>query len=325
MKFGDLVDSGVKELGVRFTFVSILPTALLFLYILILVWSGAPGKTPSFASAAAHVKALESSNAIFLGLVVLALAAVTQPLQLNMVRLLEGYWGYTRLARFFSDLAVGLQRKRRTLLKSAQCVQSTQNISAKKRGEMIAAAVKLRDFYPSDQNLLPTALGNVLRAAEENAGKRYGLDAVVVWPRLYPLISGSLSVVLRDQRNQLDIAARFCCMCLLGTVVTIGMLFHHGLWNLLALALLVLAWGSYRAAIAAALAYGVNVQTAFDLHRFELYKALKLPMPKDRNTERAANRKLSLFLRQGKPVNLQYSFEAMEQENGEHIEKELHH
>jgi hypothetical protein len=37
--------------------------------------------------------------------------------------------------------------------------------------------------------MLPTMLGNTLCAAEFRARSRYGLDVVVLWPRLYPLLS----------------------------------------------------------------------------------------------------------------------------------------
>jgi hypothetical protein len=39
----------------------------------------------------------------------------------------------------------------------------------------------------------PPGLGNVLAAMEDGAGRTYGLDAVIVWPRLYPLWANSPS------------------------------------------------------------------------------------------------------------------------------------
>ena len=75
-------------------------------------------------------------------------------------------------------------------------------------GEREAAARRLRR-YPPPAAILPTLLGNTLRAAEFRAGSRYGLDAVVLCPRLYPLLGDKVSATLNDLRDQLDLAARF--------------------------------------------------------------------------------------------------------------------
>jgi hypothetical protein len=59
------------------------------------------------------------------------------------------------------------------------------------------------------------AQGEVGRAAEAQQGDRYGLDMVVIWPRLYPSTCDSLSEALTGLRDQLDAAARLCVVLLL--------------------------------------------------------------------------------------------------------------
>jgi hypothetical protein len=76
---------------------------------------------------------------------------------------------------------------------------------SEKEKDIIATATwKQRQYYPNKDRLLPTALGNILRAGEDITTDRYGLDAVVVWPRLYPLLPKELKSILNDLRNQLD-------------------------------------------------------------------------------------------------------------------------
>jgi hypothetical protein len=174
------------------------------------------------------------------------------------------------------------------------------------------AAAKLRRLYPPEQAVLPTSLGNVLRAGEYRAGRRYGLEATTVWPRLYPLLGERVAALVDDQRDQLDLTARFCVVFAIASAVSFGLLITQGWWLLVAGGALILAWLSYRAAVSAALAYGEGIETAFDLHRFDLLRALHLSLPPDRQSELEANSRLSEFfvsgevLMEGKPLNFIY-------------------
>lgn len=146
--------------------------------------------------------------------------------------------------------------------------------------------------------MLPTMLGNVLRSSEGRAGSRYGLDAIIVWPRFYPILSNKVTAVLDDLRDQLDLAARFCVMFGVATMISIVFLAADGWWLTAAAVTLAGSLLSYRAALAAAAAYGQALEAAFDLHRFDLLTALHLPLPADLIGEVPANQELSRFLRQ---------------------------
>ena len=47
-----------------------------------------------------------------------------------------------------------------------------------------------------DHLVRATGLGNALAAMEDSAGAAYGLDAVVAWPRLYPLLGDKVRAVV---------------------------------------------------------------------------------------------------------------------------------
>jgi hypothetical protein len=74
--------------------------------------------------------------------------------------------------------------------------------------------------------------------------------------------------------------------------------------------------------ISAAIAYGVTLDAAFDLHRFDLLEALHLPLPLDRKTERIFNKDLSDSLRQGVQVNFRYTHGVQERREYEAEGKE---
>ncbi|MGI8777554.1 MAG: hypothetical protein ACR2LJ_09245 [Acidimicrobiales bacterium] len=97
-----------------------------------------------------------------------------------------------------------------------------------------------------------TALGNVLRAAEYRAGRLYGLDTVVMWPRLYPLLPAAMRDLVGDLRLQMDVVARFTVTFLAAAAISAALLATHGWWLLVPAGALVLAACSYGATVAAA-------------------------------------------------------------------------
>src|SRR4051812_34759868 len=98
MTFDSLVGGSFKTFGTRFSLVGLLPSGLLCLFVLALIWSGAPERAPEFERVAQLVADLRPMETAGLAASILLLALVLQPLQLPMVRILEGYWGGSWLA-----------------------------------------------------------------------------------------------------------------------------------------------------------------------------------------------------------------------------------
>jgi hypothetical protein len=301
---GDSLISAAGDLGTRFRFVSLLPMALLALYALALYWSGAPGQPPDVARVITHARQAAGWAGFLLALAILTAALITEPLQVSLIRVLEGYWGESLPGQLLAAPGKAFNRRRRDRLDRRQRQTGTgrpdsgsTRQTVRQQAAREQAARKLR-AYPPRSATLPTRLGNVLRAAEHRAGSRYGLQATSAWPRLYPLLSDKLTGVLDDLRDQLDLAARFCVAFGLATVLSLCCLGGHGWWLAVAAGTFLGAMLCYRAAVTAAAAYGEAIETAFDLHRFDLLKALHLPLPADLVVERAANQRLSRFLAQ---------------------------
>ena len=308
MSVSDLIGFG-RDMGTRFALIGLLPGGFLALFVLALVWSGAPGDAPDLDRVLDHARDLDAwaGGLLFLALVVTAL--VLQPLQLGLVRALEGYWPARVRA-----LGLDRQQRRYDTLATAAAPRAAMPDAAE-LAAMADAESRLRRLFPADPAwLLPTRLGNALRAAETRAGEPYGLDAVVAWPRLYPLLPDGVRALVDDQRDGLDLAARFCAVFAAAAVVSLVLLVTHGWWLLVPAGCLLLAWLSYRGAIAAAVAYGEGIRAAIDLHRFDLLTAMHLPLPATLEQERAVNEQLSLFLRQSWPVDFVYEHGARDAE-----------
>ena len=301
MSVVDLIGLG-RDIGARFALVGLLPGVVLALFVLALLWSGAPGEAPDLDRILDEARELDAWAGGLLFLTLLVAAIVAQPLQLGLVRWLEGYWpGVAR------PLAARRRARyeRRVDALEATTAPRRKPLTPEELATMSDAASELR-LLPPREYLMPTRLGNALRAAEVRAGEPYGLDVVVAWPRLYPLLSDPVRAVVDGQRDALDVNARFCSVFAAAAVIAAGLLAAHGWWLLVPAGCLVLTWLAYRAAVAAAIAYGESIRSAVDLHRFTLLEALHLPLPATPEEEWALNAKLSRFLLQGVPLDAAY-------------------
>ncbi|HEY7032501.1 MAG TPA: hypothetical protein VH482_14265 [Thermomicrobiales bacterium] len=195
-----------------------------------------------------------------------AIANILAALTTTTVRWYEGYnlpgplrdWGRTRQLREWQQLTNRLQDD---------------------------DAYQRRYFaYPQDSGRVrPTRLGNVLTAAEEYPQRVYRLDAVIWWPRLAPL----LPEVLRAQIDAVvtPLVALLNLSSLLTVVSLIGggflFLTEERAWPFVVVfgGGLIVARLCYVAAIGQAAAYGSVVRASFDLHRTDVLKQMRIPVP----------------------------------------------
>lgn len=318
MPIGGLLGGEFKELGLRFNLVGLIPTTLTVLYVIALVSSGAPWTEPNIQSVLNRARGLDTKDLVLLMIFIVPLTLVLQPLQLSLVRVLEGYWGDGWMGKHVSSLGIGVHRRRRSRIEELAGHPMESKPGAEESAVRARAALRLKQLFPSEERLLPTRLGNLLRAAEERAGSDYALDAVLVWPWLYPLLPASVTIALEDHRNQLDFCLRTCACFLFAALISAVFLIDYMKWLAVPAACLLMAWVSYRAALAAALGYGTQMRVAVSLHRFDLLGALHLALPVNDEEERRANRDLCTHLYQvGKTVHFTYMHEIPRPSGGE--------
>ncbi|WP_323122173.1 hypothetical protein [Burkholderia alba] len=306
MKFDALFEAGFKELGARFFLIAFLPILSVALLIVSLDASGAPDAPPSWARFVRAMNDFDLTKWVGLIFVVLVLAFVTMPLQDALVRIVEGYWGRLATGGLGRCCVRYQQGKRAKLVDAVQNLPDNPTASQKLSTD--SAARRLSKYYPSDADrVLPTGLGNALRAAEDLATSRYGLDAVVMWPRLYPYIDAALGGLVDSARNQFDVSIRLVPTFVICAAVSLGFLHGHGVWLAMPAGFALMAILGYRASIEAAAAFGVVMNAAIDLHRFDMLEGLHLPMPADLDAEKTSNRAISDFLRQGIAHGLPYA------------------
>lgn len=241
-------------------------------------------------------------------LVIVVSASAIQRLDLTTLRLLEGYW--PRWLNWLRNLCAQWQyrsmhkkqeRFDRLVAEEEKAIQEKKSILPEKRRERVQLSLKLRLAPQKPESFMPTKLGNILRSAENRPSGRYGLVSTICWPRLWLLLPSDTKQEITEARATLNTAARIILWSFLFLVWTIWA------WWVPIMALLVAIW-SYRWALSSAEVYGDLLESAFDLHRFELYKAVHFPTPKDTSEEKEKGAQLTAYLFYGlvsEPVTYQ--------------------
>jgi hypothetical protein len=228
-------------------------------------------------------------------LLLVASSTVVAWLQLPMLRLAEGYlpWPLRGAQHWLASLWQTPLNKRRKRWEALQKISAPLR-TARQKAEY-ARLDALRARYPADErNLLPFPLGNLLRAAEEYPYVRYGLVTEVCWPRLWLLLPQEMQTTISLARQRLDRAAQLAIWGLFFCVWSVW-----AWWVVLVALGIVVA--AYWAMMQAASVYVDLLRAAFDVQRFALYVALRLPVPATSSEERALGETLSEYLFRGLP------------------------
>lgn len=226
-------------------------------------------------------------------LIVSTSAIVVQRFELLVLRFLEGYW-----PRWMRPLRSWLLKRQAVQVKKSEqrfqvlASRGLEKLNSEELDEYVRLDWQLKQTPVQSDRLMPTRLGNILRAAERRSLEKYGLDAVICWPRFWLLLPDNVKTDLTETRANLNSAVRVWIWSILFLV--------WGIWTWWAiLAGILSALLAYRWMLDAAVIYGDLVESAFDLHRTALYKSLRWPMPTNPAEERRIGEALTTYLWRG--------------------------
>lgn len=305
MWFASLLTSSAASFG-RILIVGLLPNAIMIAFVWLLL------RAHSFTGASNWHQLVPADlrtdvlQVLIALLVITLLTVLVQPFQLRAVRLLEGYWDGWRLTAHVAPVLVECQTRKKEAYARliidlgdqlsqlddlpAAIMLSDQRKRQREHARMAAARqramLKLQRYpRPTDTGkqetpLLPTALGNALRTGETSAGERYGVDTLRSWPRLYPLLSDKVTTVYASARDSLDAASNFCISFFVVFVIAVAALADEPKAYWIPALAFFLCCLSYVGSVAAAVTFTTYVRVAYDLHRFDLLKAMHYELPK---------------------------------------------
>jgi hypothetical protein len=236
---------------------------------------------------------LSTEWVVAVALVTMLLTALLHVLNTPLIRFYEGYpWkdslvGRWRVAHYRAKLRNARQeasraqmlieemRKRKT---GGGRVKALENKHAD-------AARAARALYPeAESSVLPTQLGNLIRAFENYPRLQYGMSSIPLWPRLISKIDKEYAGAVDDAKVPFDFMINVSALSTVMALALLGfsLLFPVPLtkprtwvpWALEVVIFSALAYASYRGSVGRASAWGEMVKGAYDLYRRDLLKQL---------------------------------------------------
>jgi hypothetical protein len=308
----DLGTTAGSRIGRYLSLVSVLPSAVLVLFVVLLASSGAWSGSPNWSRAIDTIAHPGIGSAFALSTVALILGLGLHPLQFALVQLYEGYWGSSEVARRLAFMRATRYWEMIRYLREEQA-QLGRSLDPKDLIGLIRATATINEmeriiasFPPNAEEFLPTRLGNVLRHYERQAGKPFRLNVLTVLPSLVQASPERDVAYLNDQRSSLDLAVRLSMTSLLATAAALLFLWDDELWLLIALVPYGFAYLSYRGALVAAHEYGTAIVSLFALNRHVLYERLGLARPEDTGAERDQNLEVDALYKFDEDTDLEY-------------------
>ena len=227
-----------------------------------------------------------------------------RPFQLRNQRLAEALYGelvklkeaYTRI---LAELSVAPEGAERTQLeqKRASLALEIQRVH-----EEVKQRAPIQRLPRRLEMVKPTALGNAFAVIEEYPYERYGMDGMLFWPRLRPLVDEQYATALVNTKMVLDLLLNLSLLAGVFGAEAVGFGLGRGPdWWLVAVGAgaWCLAYVFYRGGVSTAYTLGDIICLCFDFFRSRLLEQFGLSQPSSLEEEQALWLRLGQFLRYG--------------------------
>jgi hypothetical protein len=209
-------------------------------------------------------------------------AAVLASQWRNIIRLYEGY----PLQRLLPSLAASSKRYQ---------LRRYENI------ERAGRWYELYYDYPEDEReILPTRLGNILRAAERHGYYRFGAETIVLWPRIVHVAPQQFLVDVDDARASLEFLLVLSFLLSTFGLIELPVLLLLGSPSWLVLACFLGgiggAYAAYISSFGAAREYGEQLRAGTELYRHDVLEKLQVEVPGSVRDERGTWSRVNRFL-----------------------------
>ena len=132
---------------------------------------------------------------------------------------------------------------------------------------------QLMRFYPNREYILPTRLGNTLRAAEFYPYRLYRIEPISAWPKLASVVPEAYAKQVAEQETNFVFVLN---LTVVGIAIAVNQFFF--LDNRIAISALA-SFVLYLVSCSAALQWGEYMRSVFDLYHLDLLKQLGVHLP----------------------------------------------
>lgn len=146
---------------------------------------------------------------------------------------------------------------------------------------------ELAERFPEKEWILPTSLGNIIRAFEVYPRIMYGLDDIYGWNRLLAVLPKSYITQIDDAKSQTDFWLNLTVLSFLALLEYAGFTIYTGHLRVywFPALMVVSAFLAYKLAGGAALEWGELIKSAYDVFLPKLIKEAHLQPPKTKDED----------------------------------------
>ncbi|MBK9498681.1 MAG: hypothetical protein IPO06_04715 [Leptospiraceae bacterium] len=198
---------------------------------------------------------------------------------------------------------------------------------SKNEKEKIVAIEKLHFEFPVQEELiLPTRLGNIIAAFENYSFDKYGIDAVLLWPRMIPILEKENYLnIIAQEKGIFDFLLNLFYIVLVSGLLSISAYSYsqNVTGSVISLMITIISLPIiYYGLISSAIAWGNTIKVSFDLYRNQLWKQFRLTNDCSPEDELVIWRMLSTFIREKSASNFYTELNVMDFANFNEYYKE---
>jgi hypothetical protein len=272
--FGDLA----RSFGRTFLIAHLVPAILFVSVNMIVVIFGLLAPPTWIIWEKFGIKYLDQKTVVLL-LIAFFLGIILQQFNTQIIKIYEGYcmdW-FPKWFPLYRLMALSHKHQNRLY---CECWKDIQRSKGKKE-DTRSKEFRLTRSFPDKKEILPTTLGNIVRAFESYVSKIYNIDPITGWIRLTAVIPRSYKEEIEKSQNDFNFILN---LSFLSAILGIEWLLLPGeiswlIWLFILFCCFIMSYLFYRISCVYARGWGEYVRSAFDLYRFELLKQMGVALP----------------------------------------------
>jgi len=252
-----------------------------------------------------------------LGALSVSIAALLHLFNTAIIRFYEGYpWkngpmGMAKAARYEARLKALMEAR-----VAGRALRDELKAGSEERSRVVSMLIDIANeitlSFPEPGSVLPTRLGNTIRAFESYPWTQYGIAGIPLWPHFVAKAAATDAGAIDDAKTSVDVAINFSFLLGILALCILAAGFFYPIpfaswalalpWMARSVVLAAASYLAYVASIGSAREWGATVRSVFDRYRASVLKDLGFTkLPASLQEERELWTSISLQISRGDP------------------------